>query len=369
MMYTIFNCPTYVGQKSKGENKMRKKFMKVLTALTITTVMTSGAMAASAAESSYTTKQGDNLSKIAQEVYGDAHNWRVIYERNKDQIKNPDLIWSNQTLILPDLGNVTIEQQTPANEEQAAASTVDTTVPTDTTADIVANNVTDASAFMQNVYNLMAAKNYAAMSEVAISDEAESFVNAMTNDHTIYIPDGSLTGTGAGVYRDERGYYYFYYGEYVNGVRTGNGVNFLTFSNAYEYYEGMWSNDLPNGQGTVTTIEDNGRISIFSGNLANGLWNGTVNIAYTDIYGGTYNFNFVADNGVATEDKTDEYLSHVKYLGYSREDVVPENRIIFAFDGHTNGGVENGVEQYYDDANICYYCTPGTHLGVTVWEY
>jgi nucleoid-associated protein YgaU len=49
----------------------------------------------------YTVKSGDTLSKIAQREYGDAGDWRRIYEANKDTIKNPDLIYPGQTFIIP----------------------------------------------------------------------------------------------------------------------------------------------------------------------------------------------------------------------------------------------------------------------------
>lgn len=49
----------------------------------------------------YVTKSGDNLKKIAMEVYGDRNLWEAIYEQNKDQIKNPNIIYANMHLILP----------------------------------------------------------------------------------------------------------------------------------------------------------------------------------------------------------------------------------------------------------------------------
>lgn len=49
----------------------------------------------------YTVKSGDTLSKIAQREYGNAGDWRRIYEANKDEIKNPDLIYPGQTFIIP----------------------------------------------------------------------------------------------------------------------------------------------------------------------------------------------------------------------------------------------------------------------------
>jgi len=54
-----------------------------------------------AGEQSYTVVKGDSLSKIAKRFYGDAQQWRKIYEANKDQIKNPDLIHPGQTFRIP----------------------------------------------------------------------------------------------------------------------------------------------------------------------------------------------------------------------------------------------------------------------------
>lgn len=51
---------------------------------------------------SYTVVKGDSLSKIAKHFYGNAGQWKKIYEANKDQIKNPDLIYPGQTFRIPD---------------------------------------------------------------------------------------------------------------------------------------------------------------------------------------------------------------------------------------------------------------------------
>ncbi len=49
----------------------------------------------------YTVKSGDSLSKIAERELGDGSKWRAIYEANRDQIKDPDLIHPGQVLNLP----------------------------------------------------------------------------------------------------------------------------------------------------------------------------------------------------------------------------------------------------------------------------
>ena len=52
-------------------------------------------------EQTYTVVKGDSLSKIAKALYGSAGKWKVIYEANKDSIKNPDLIYPGQVFRIP----------------------------------------------------------------------------------------------------------------------------------------------------------------------------------------------------------------------------------------------------------------------------
>jgi nucleoid-associated protein YgaU len=50
---------------------------------------------------SYTVQKGDSLSKIAKREYGDAQQWRRIYEANRSTIENPDLIYPGQVIRIP----------------------------------------------------------------------------------------------------------------------------------------------------------------------------------------------------------------------------------------------------------------------------
>lgn len=54
---------------------------------------------AEGAEQEYEVKSGDSLSKIAKNYPG--LTWQQIYEANKDQIKNPDIIHPGQKLKIP----------------------------------------------------------------------------------------------------------------------------------------------------------------------------------------------------------------------------------------------------------------------------
>lgn len=51
----------------------------------------------------YQVKSGDNLSKIAKEVYGDANKYPLIFEANKPMLSHPDKIYPGQTLVIPEL--------------------------------------------------------------------------------------------------------------------------------------------------------------------------------------------------------------------------------------------------------------------------
>ena len=54
-----------------------------------------------AGSQTYTVQKGDTLSHIAQHHYGKASKWHAIFEANRDQLDNPDLIQPGQVLKLP----------------------------------------------------------------------------------------------------------------------------------------------------------------------------------------------------------------------------------------------------------------------------
>lgn len=51
----------------------------------------------------YTVKSGDTLGKIAQEQYGSAGKYTVIFEANQPMLKDPDKIYPGQSLRIPAL--------------------------------------------------------------------------------------------------------------------------------------------------------------------------------------------------------------------------------------------------------------------------
>ncbi|MEO0162499.1 MAG: LysM peptidoglycan-binding domain-containing protein [candidate division WOR-3 bacterium] len=58
----------------------------------------------------YKVVEGDWLSKIAsmRNVYADGKKWPLIYEANKDKIKNPNLIYPGWILLIPTLDSYTV---------------------------------------------------------------------------------------------------------------------------------------------------------------------------------------------------------------------------------------------------------------------
>ena len=48
-------------------------------------------------------QSGDNLSRIARMVYGDANKYPIIFEANKPMLKHPDKIYPGQVLRCPPL--------------------------------------------------------------------------------------------------------------------------------------------------------------------------------------------------------------------------------------------------------------------------
>ena len=60
-----------------------------------------GAAAGGQSGQTYTVKSGDTLSKIAKDQLGDANAYMKIFNANKDQLSDPDMIKPGQVLKIP----------------------------------------------------------------------------------------------------------------------------------------------------------------------------------------------------------------------------------------------------------------------------
>src|SRR5262249_13435407 len=61
-----------------------------------------------AAECQYTVVANDSLSGIAQRIYGDPNLWPRIFQANQDQISDPTLIFPGQVLLIPATAQYTV---------------------------------------------------------------------------------------------------------------------------------------------------------------------------------------------------------------------------------------------------------------------
>jgi nucleoid-associated protein YgaU len=64
-------------------------------------IKATGGPAPASAQQTYTVKAGDTLSKIAQQMFGDAKAYGEIFELNRDQLSDPDKIKPGQVLKIP----------------------------------------------------------------------------------------------------------------------------------------------------------------------------------------------------------------------------------------------------------------------------
>ena len=51
----------------------------------------------------HTVKSGESLSKIAKHYYGNAMKYTKIFDANTNILKNPDVIYPDQVLVIPNL--------------------------------------------------------------------------------------------------------------------------------------------------------------------------------------------------------------------------------------------------------------------------
>ncbi len=49
----------------------------------------------------HTVQKGESLSKIAKHYYGDPMKYKAIFEANTDILKDPNLIYPDQELVIP----------------------------------------------------------------------------------------------------------------------------------------------------------------------------------------------------------------------------------------------------------------------------
>lgn len=126
---------------------MQKKFFKKAVVVVMSVMMIGSALTVHAEEGVYTVKRGDNLSKIAKEVYGSKEEWKTIYEANKGIIKNANIVYVGQQLVLPGISS---ETTTDTSTETTTETTTDTSTETTTEATSETHVYTTYAAFVRD---------------------------------------------------------------------------------------------------------------------------------------------------------------------------------------------------------------------------
>ncbi|MGN0436400.1 MAG: hypothetical protein ACI4D8_07220 [Wujia sp.] len=194
-----------------------------------------------------------------------------------------------------------------------------------------ARRIIDAKhRLMETTLEYMSAGDYDSMREVDGSEDA-SIVCTDIDSCYIYSENGdtgNFTGTGAGIFKYGDGSYYFYYGDFVEGVPSGNGTLFIETDpsfGTYELYTGEWSDGKPNGFGRHETryVEygDSYVDKCVEGNFVNGLDDGTM--TGTLVSGGVvFSSTWIASMGKVSVDVRADYPE------YDIDE--PDTRIVYA---------------------------------------
>lgn len=89
------------GNVSSGTSSTAREAPKPDPAQPPATAPTSGPAGATGGGGTYEVQAGDTLSAIAQRHYGNASEWRKIYDANRNILDDPDKIYPGQKLTIP----------------------------------------------------------------------------------------------------------------------------------------------------------------------------------------------------------------------------------------------------------------------------
>ncbi|MBE5823539.1 MAG: hypothetical protein E7308_05655 [Butyrivibrio sp.] len=220
------------------------------------------------------------------------------------------------------------EKESDSAVENASTDVLTTTAEMEKAKDTVSGNSFYATdkATLKNVYKSLKIDEEAQLKELsaywssdnmtAVRDlthlerfEAMSYKLSGTNDFFYYGEtngDGKPNGTGLAVYGDDQ----YYYGQWANGVRSGNGTWISFYPKYSQYvvtehlYTGQWADDLPNGQGQEhydynydEMNEADYYLQNAIGEFKNGLYNGEMYVITVDKNDDTTEWEGICNNG------------------------------------------------------------------------
>ncbi len=147
--------------------------------------------------------------------------------------------------------------------------------------------------------------------ELMRTEEFTDLADEVVGDNSFYYgtktADGVREGKGIAIYSDG----YYYYGDFASNVRSGQGILMRAVyaeSSAIGsfVYDGKWSDDKPNGEGTCTSNYYKDKIGasglskqVIKGTYSNGLENGSMTLEGISKAGGGVKYTYTSENGVA----------------------------------------------------------------------
>lgn len=127
-----------------------KRLIFLLLALALCASLTVPALVSADAGPSITHRvaPGENLSRLAVMYYGDRTQWKKIYEANRDIVKNPNLIFVGQELVIPGTA-----QAAPGEHDPALLAVLTKAGVSEGTAEAVAGLLASFFAQREALYN------------------------------------------------------------------------------------------------------------------------------------------------------------------------------------------------------------------------
>jgi hypothetical protein len=195
-----------------------------------------------------------------------------------------------------------------------------------------------ASSLLQPLFELFSQGDIDAAKELMRQEDYRELSNTL-QDGFLAFEDG--VGTAVAVYPDQ----FYYYGQWTNGQRNGEGLwlraAYDSDSNMESYqFTGTWENDLPNGAGKIVVNKDASKIRLETGSSTSvctetdgsfkaGLFDGVIQETWQMNTGNVHVWNITAVDGVyqPMENIPSEVMSREYY-----QEKLSKGEYIVAFD-------------------------------------
>ncbi len=208
------------------------------------------------------------------------------------------------------------------------------------------------AAKLEPIKELFIAKDYDAIKDKLREEEYVAFADEVIGDNSYYLGDTDIDGKreGYGIAVYENGY--FYYGQFHDNVRSGQGIlmraSYSESSSIGSFiYDGEWADDKPNGNGTAKSNYYKDRISAtdfatkeISGNYTNGLEDGTMTLIGVTRGGAKRTFTYKTKDGIAEKSSNEKSGVKGQYIIAQTDDKS---------ESLTSDGSKRGVEGFTEE--------------------